>query len=245
MKKTLKILTAIALVIALAYIFAFFGNPLSRLLAEKSADKYIEETYPSYDFQRDKAFYNFKDGYYKVKLQDKASEDTAFSLSFDSFGSLQYDSYDSILFNTYTRFFMALYSYGDDLKEKNNKPYDISLDIAEGEDYENTLSLDQEVDLQNFPFKITATAKAYAKEPSLDQCMKILQDLDSLIRTTNFEPADYSVILVPEANKTADSDPESWANSVSVFNVPVDLVRAGDLEALEDLNNLQQGPKED
>lgn len=245
MKRNLKILLAIALVIALVYVVAFFGNPVSRLLAERSADKYIEETYPTYDFERAKAFYNFKDGYYNVKLQDKTSPDTAFSLAFDSFGRLQHDSYDSILFNTFTRFFTALYSYGDDLKEKNNKPYDIRLDIAEGEDYENTLSLDQEVDLQNFPFKITATAKAYAKDPSLDQCMKILQDLDSLIRATNFEPADYSVILVPEANKTADKDAESWANSVSVFNVPVDLVRAGDMAGLKDLYEIQQGPKED
>lgn len=245
MKKILKILIAIALVLALVYVFAFFGNPISRLLAERAADKYIEETYPSYDFQRDKAFYNFKDGYYKVKLQDKASPDTAFSLSFDSLGRLQYDSYDSILFNTFSRFFMALYYYGDDLKDKNNKPYDISLDVAEGEDYENTLSLDQEVDLDNFPFKITATAKAYSKDPSLDQCMKILQDLDGLISTTNLEPADYSVILLPEANKTSDGDAESWANSLSVFNVPVDLVRAGDMEGLKDLYKLQQGPKED
>ncbi len=245
MKKFFIILTAIALVCALVYLFAFFGNPVSRLLAERSADKYIEETYPGYDFQRAKAFYNFKDGYYKVKLQDKASKDTAFSLSFDSFGRLQHDDYDSILFNTFSRFFTALYSYGDDLVEKNNKPYDLLLDIAEGQDYESTLSLDQEVDLDNFPFKITATAKAYAKEPSLEECMEILQDLDSLIMKTNLEPADYSVILVPEANKTEDKGSESWQNSVAVFNVPIDLVRAGDMKALKDLYDLQQGPKED
>lgn len=245
MKKTLILLIAIALVIALVYVVAFFGNPISRLLAEKSADKYIEETYPAYDFERQRAFYNFKDGYYNVKLQDKASEDRAFSLAFDSFGRLKRDSYDSILFNTFSRFSTALYYYGDDLKEKNNKPYDIRLDIAEGEDYEKTLSLDQEVDLDNFPFKITATARAYSKEPSLEECMEILKDLDSLIMTTKLVSADYSVVLTPEENKTGDKDAESWQNSVSVFNVPVDLVRQGDLEGLKDLYDLQQGPKED
>lgn len=245
MKKILTLLVALALVIVLVYVVGFFGNPVSMLLAERSADKYIEETYPGRDFQREKAFYNFKDGYYNVKLQDKASEDTAFSLSFDSFGRLRRNSYDSILFNTYSRFFTALYSYGQDLVEKNNKPYELMLDIAEGEDYENILTLDQEVDLDNFPFKITATARAYAKDPSLEGCMEVLQDLDKLIETTNFEPADYSVILVPEANKTADKGSESWQNSLAVFNVPVDLVRAGDMEGLKDLYDLQQGPKED
>ena len=53
----------IGLFIFLAIIFAFiclafFGNPISRLMAEKSATKYIEANYKDLDLIRDRAYYN-------------------------------------------------------------------------------------------------------------------------------------------------------------------------------------------
>ena len=62
----------IGLFVLLAIIFSifyliFFGNPISRLIAERSATKYIETNYKDLDLNRDRAYYNFKDGYYIVR----------------------------------------------------------------------------------------------------------------------------------------------------------------------------------
>ena len=109
--------------ILLFFYIAFFGNPISRILAEKSATKYIETHYKDLDLNRDRAYYNFKDGYYIVRLRDKNSEDTKFYLGFDSFGKLKQDTYDSILFNTFIRLSDELNDYGEKLEKK----YKLSL----------------------------------------------------------------------------------------------------------------------
>ena len=111
----------------LFFYIAFFGNPISRLLAEKSADKYIEIHYKDLDLIRDRAYYNFKDGYYIVRLRDKNSEDTKFYLGFDSFARIKADTYYSILFNTSIRLSDELNAYGKSLEKKYNFPYEISL----------------------------------------------------------------------------------------------------------------------
>ena len=111
--------------ILLFFYIAFFGNPISRLMAEKSATKYIEIHYKDLELIRDRAHYNFKDGYYIVRFRDKNSEDTKFYLGFDSFGRLKANTYDSILFNTFIRLDNELSEYGKSLEKKYNFPYEI------------------------------------------------------------------------------------------------------------------------
>ena len=224
----------IGLFIFLAIIFAFiclafFGNPISRLMAEKSATKYIETHYKDLDLNLDKAYYNFKDGYYIVRLRDKNSEDTKFYLGFDSFGRLKANTYDSILFNTFIRLDNELSAYGKSLEKKYNFPYEISLTTV-NDDIEEKLVLDQKFDFNNFKEDVNAQAFGYAKKPSLEKCLDILCDLQKIMDKTSLKVTKYSIILIPEENKKPDGEAESWAGSVNVYDVPAEVVRNKDFK---------------
>lgn len=224
----------IGLFVLLAIIFSifyliFFGNPISRLIAERSATKYIEANYKDLDLDRDRAYYNFKDGYYIVRLSDKNSEDTKFYLGFDSFGKIKADTYDSILFNTFIRLDNELNDYGKSLAEEYNFPYKISLTTV-NDDIEEKLTLDQKFDFNNFKEDINAQALGYAKKPSLEKCFDLLCDLQKIMDKTSLKVTKYSIILIPEENKKPDGEAESWAGSVNVYDVPEEVVRNKDIK---------------
>ena len=216
-------------IILLFFYIAFFGNPISRLIAERSATKYIETNYKDLDLNRDRTYYNFKDGYYIVRLRDKNSEDTKFYLGFDSFGKIKADTYDSILFNTFIRLDNELNDYGKRLAEEYNFPYKISLTTV-NDDIEEKLTLDQKFDFNSFKEDINAQAFAYVKKPSLEECLDILCDLQKIMDKTSLKVMKYSIILIPEENKKPDGEAESWAGSVNVYDVPAEVVRNKDMK---------------
>lgn len=229
----------IGLFIFLAIIFAFiclafFGNPISRLIAERSATKYIEVNYKDLDLNRDRAYYNFKDGYYIVRLSDKNSEDTKFYLGFDSFGKIKVDTYDSILFNTFIRLSDELNDYGEKLEKKYKFPYKISLTTLNN-DLEDKLTLDQKFDFNNFKEDVNAQAFGYIKKPSLEECFDALCDLQKIMDKTSLKVTKYSIILVPEENKKPDGEAESWAGSISVSDVPQEVLRNKDIKEFKNI----------
>ncbi len=100
MKK--RILKITALVIALALIaglgwFAngLVGNPVSRFLAKRALDRYVEETYPHLDLNTERFGFDFKSIGYFAYVRSEGSMDTAFYIDMDMFGHVTYDSYDT------------------------------------------------------------------------------------------------------------------------------------------------------
>lgn len=221
-------------IIFLFFYFAIFGNPISRLIAEKSADKYIKTHYKDLDLKRDETFYNFKDGYYTVRLSSKKSKDTKFILGFDSFGKLKQNTYDSILFNTEIRLLDELREYGTTIQEKYNFPYEISLNTIEDVPRED-LVLDQEFDFDNFKKEVSAEVVGFSKNPSLEECLDVLCDSQKILDKTSLKVTKYSVILIPEENKKPDGEAESWQNSLGVYDVPTDVVRNRDLKEFKNI----------
>ena len=101
MKK--KILKVLALVLAIVLIIgigvfanALVGNPVSKVLATKSANEYIEKTYSDKDFVIEEVNYDFKTGGYYARVTSPTSIDSHFSLSFNLFGKLELDCYDDV-----------------------------------------------------------------------------------------------------------------------------------------------------
>ena len=68
-----KIALGIFVFIVLAVVNAMFGNPVSKALADRGADKVIAEKYGDLDLSREKVVYNFKLPEYVVHLQDKTA----------------------------------------------------------------------------------------------------------------------------------------------------------------------------
>src|SRR5690625_1968188 len=104
--KIISIVTGvIILAIGLLIANSLLGNPVSKMVAKNSAQKYLEETYSEEDFIIEDIFYNFKDGAYNVKVISPSSIDSHFYLTIP-FKKIVRDSYeDDVLsgWNTYQR----------------------------------------------------------------------------------------------------------------------------------------------
>lgn len=97
-RKALKI---IALILALVLIGgiswfanALVGNPVSKYLAGKNAEKYISEIYPEEDFLVREVRYDFKVCGYYAKIYSPRSIDSDFELRIDFIGKVLYDTYE-------------------------------------------------------------------------------------------------------------------------------------------------------
>ena len=85
------VLAIILIAFAILLANAFFGNPISKALAQNTAQKYFQQTYSNTDYELGDVTYSFKDGFYYAPISSPSSIDTHFSLAIDSFGRLQHD----------------------------------------------------------------------------------------------------------------------------------------------------------
>lgn len=130
MKKIVQLFirgTSILLIGTILYYWnAFFGNPVSKMLATQAAEDYIEEQYPNMEFEEVKANYNFKNGTYDAQLQAKNSVDTHFSLNISQTGQVVNDGYDfyvSSKLNTWYRINDEYSEMVDEVFLAENFPY--------------------------------------------------------------------------------------------------------------------------
>ena len=239
MTKTMKIILytalAILLAIALFIVLSFYGNPISKIMADKAADQYLETHHRDLDLVHERAYYNFKDGTYVVELWDKNSIDTKFTLEFDSFGKMKRDTFDDRLFNTFRRYMGFLDDLADEIAKDSGLDFVIWLRPDDDTDYRDYLTLDQDFDKDNLPSKITAEFKDYAEKPSLDDLMNGLKKVYEALKERNIAVSEYSGLVVPNADKAEEGEAESWANAISAGDVPERVIVDGDMEELKRL----------
>ena len=239
MSKTMKIILytalAILLAIVLFIVLSLFGNPISKIMAEKAADQYLETHHRDLDLVHERAYYNFKDGTYVVRLWDKHSIDTKFTLEFDSFGKMKRDTFDDRLFNTFRRYMGFLDDLADEIAKDSGLDFVIWLRPDDDADYRDYLTLDQDFDKDNLPSKVTADFKAYAEKPSLDDLMNGLKKVYEALKERNIAVSEYSGLVVPNADKAEEGKAESWANAISAGDVPERVIVDGDMEELKRL----------
>lgn len=109
---------------------AFVGNPVSKILANRNAEKYIEETYQDMELEINKATYNFKDCKYNVHVKSSTSIDTHFSLGISSTGNIIWDSYENYVlnkFNTWQRLDSQYRKMVDNIFESEDFPYESDI----------------------------------------------------------------------------------------------------------------------
>ena len=239
MTKTMKIILytalAILLAIALFIVLSFYGNPISKILADKAADQYLETHHRDLDLVHERAYYNFKDGTYVVRLWDKNSIDTKFTLEYDSFGKMKHDTFDDRLFNTFRRYMGFLDDLGDEIAKDSGLDFVIWLRPDDDIDYRAYLTLDQDFDAKALPSKVEAGFKAYAEKPSLDDLMNGLKKVYEALKERNIAVSEYSGLVVPNADKAEEGRAESWANAISAGDVPERVIVDGDMEELKRL----------
>ena len=240
MKFTLKRIFLTVLVLFVLFVAnALFGNPVSKFLAERGADRIIAAKYRDLDLSRENVIYNLKDGDYIVFLEDKNSVDSQFALHFDSFGRLTWDSYDDRIFNTMMRFDRVVAQYGRSREKKYGFPYTITLSSWDKEDPAEYLKVDQPVDIKHLPYKLQAQAYGVGKDATAEEAMAVLKQLQQIMDKEGLKVVDYAIDLVPEKDRGKDDEVETWEDMYSAYEVPADVVRRGDVKAMEDLVKLQ------
>lgn len=225
--------TGVALAIILFFAVAFFGNPISRVLANKAANDYLKTHYTELELEKDRAFYNFKDAKYIVRLQDKNSPDSQFALSFDSLGRLKYDSYGDRELNTFRRYVDFLNNLSDEIANENGFDFDFRLSPSGEEYYRSYLNLDQVFDENDLPSTVVANFKSYAESPSLEDIMNNLKKVQAALSKRKISVESFSGMIIPLADKAEKGKAETWRNALSVFDVPEKVIVNGDMKALK------------
>ena len=233
--KKLLIYTSIgvALAIILFFAVAFFGNPISRALANKAANDYLKTHYTELELEKERAFYNFKDAKYVVRLQDKNSPDSSFELSFDSLGHLKYDSYGDRELNTFRRYVDFLNNLSDEIANENGFDFDFRLSPSGEEYYRSYLNLDQAFDANDLPSTVVANFKSYAESPCLEDIMDNLKKVQAVLSKRKIPVESFSGLIIPLADKEDEDKAETWANAINVFGVPEKVIVDGDMKALK------------
>ena len=237
-KKSKIILNAVLTILLLVVMFTqfvFYGNPISKILADKAADEYLKTHYTDLDLVHERAYYDFKDGTYVVRLWDKNSIDTKFTLEFDSFGKMKRDTFDDRLFNTFRRYMGFLDDVADEIAKDSGLDFVIWLRPDDDTDYRDYLTLDQDFDADNLPSKVMAGFKTYAEKPSLEDLMNGLKKLYEALKERDIAVSTYSGLIIPNADKKEDGEAETWKNAVSVNDVPEKVIVDGDMEELKRL----------
>ncbi len=134
--KAAAFLTAAIFIIGLGiFANALVGNPVSKMLAKRTANAYLDERYADTDFYIESVHYSFKLPSYTVKIKSKSSDDSYFSLEIDSLGKLLLDHYDSMVANrgnTARRLDDAYRNLTDAVWESPSFPFTLSSGIAYG-----------------------------------------------------------------------------------------------------------------
>ena len=127
-KRTLKIIAAVTAFVILGglgwFANAMVGNPVSKMLAARAAEKHLEETYAGTDYYIERISFNFKDGNYHAFIKSPTSMDTEFSLSITMLGELQLDTYEDVAdgFNTARRLEQEYRKLADTIFENPSFP---------------------------------------------------------------------------------------------------------------------------
>lgn len=232
MKKTTKIIAILVAFILIGGILfagnAFVGNPISKMLATNTAEKYINQHYAGTDYIIEKVNYNFKDGGYYARIKSPSSMDTHFSLSISSLGKLGRDSYEDMVTsgrNTWDRIdneyrktveavfnaegfpYVSHISYGS-MKKKDSAEQE-GVDKNFGLDAEN-LVLDQAYDVRALGAK-HGEIIFYAQDETVSakRAAEILLDITRILDEENVPFYAITFVLQKPRNQDAPSPDKS------------------------------------
>lgn len=260
-KKFLKVLALVVAIILIIGIGIFanglVGNPVSKYLATKSANEYLEKTYSDKDFVIEEVNYDFKTGGYYARVTSPTSIDSHFSLSFDLMGKLVLDAYDDVTsgWNTAYRIGEEYRKEVDKVFENNEFPFfmhisygDIEFTSEEyGEDssrpdyaiYKETLEIDGIYDIDELGKKAgKLTVYIYDNDVTEENLAEILLNIKSVFDKSGV--TFYAIDCVLEKSKpeaSADGSVPKDPPRIEVLNFLYSDIYENDLmERVKDSN---------
>ena len=245
MNKTIRILAGLGAAALIIFLFiitmAFTGNPISKVLATRTANKYMEEKYPDLEVQREETYYNFKDGNYGVKYIDRKSKDIHFTIGTDYLGRLSYDGYERDVLSKWNTRLRLESEYSNYVEKiiKDNLDYDYHMILpstfGEGEKDENlsNLEVDMIFNLENIPFKQEINLSIFEENRTWERLAEVILQVDDLMKEKNLDIFKYTISLEGK-REDGKIDPEA---SIGVYDFPRELLNSEELpKVLEDFS---------
>lgn len=229
-KKVFKIVGILIISSVILVINGFLGNPVSRILANKSSNKYIKQNYSRLNLEKEKNFYSFKDGNYHVVVQSKDSIDTNFHIYINSFGKVVGDTYSSINFNTWLRL-------DEEVREKispifkSGLNYDIE-NIRVGlssNTMDESLELDMKLDIYNPAIPYEIHVGIYTDDLTYEKIAEIALDIEEIMKEEKLSIIYMSFVLIPLSNREEEGKAISWNNALTAFDIPVEILKSDDI----------------
>lgn len=201
MKKRILKITALVLALVLLAGLAWFangvlGNPVSRILAKRALNQYVEQKYAHLDLSTERFGFDFKSGGYFAYVCSETSQDTAFYIDMDMLGHVTYDSYDTWVghkYNTELRIREEYRKMAEQVFHSGNIPYELDIksgdiefagDVEWGESLydfaisREILELDKLYDIRELGRQAgVLTIYAFDEEVSVDRAVQIVLDI--------------------------------------------------------------------
>lgn len=138
----------LAVCITLGYfINGFLGNPVSKFLAKKEAEKRLATEYADTDYYLDELRYSFKDCSYHAYIESESSPDSSFTIYLGMNGRLLYDDFDSRVIGRQNTARRIDAEYRDAVNQiLFDGEFAYEFDIGYG-----TLLFDRDISLKDFP----------------------------------------------------------------------------------------------
>lgn len=245
MKRAIKIFAGIGgvvlIIILVVLTMSFTGNPISKVLATRSADAYIDEKYPDLELMREETYYEFKRGNYIVEYRQVGSKDIHFGIGTDHFGRITDDGYEEEVrskWNTRERLNDELNDYVNKIL-RDHLDYDFDMILAdtfgdeENEERVSELEIDMIFDLENIPLDQYLSIYIYEEDRSLEKLSEVLLEVDALMEANNLNISKYSMVLVEPMD-----DETSFDDTLGVQDFPKEDLDAEDLiQRLEEEHN--------
>lgn len=245
MKRAIKIFAGIGgvvlIIILVVLTMSFTGNPISKVLATRSADAYIDEKYPDLELMREETYYEFKRGNYIVEYRQVDSKDIHFGIGTDHFGRITDDGYEEEVrskWNTRERLNDELNDYVNKIL-RDHLDYDFDMILAdtfgdeENEERVSELEIDMIFDLENIPLDQYLSIYIYEEDRSLEKLSEVLLEVDALMEANNLNISKYSMVLVEPMD-----DETSFDDTLGVQDFPKEDLDAEDLiQRLEEEHN--------
>lgn len=245
MNRTIRVIAGIGALILIGLLLiitmAFTGNPISKLLATRTANKYIEENYSNMELQREEAYYNFKDESYGVRYINPRSKDIHFSIETDYLGRLKVDGYERDVlskWNTRIRLEDEYNSYVEKII-RDNLNYDYNMVFAstfvdgDKDDMLSDLEIDMIFDLKDIPYPQDLSIYIYEDNRTWDRLAEVILQVDEVIEKEDLDIFTYTIML-EEARDEESKEGEMFG----VYGFPKEFLDMDNLpRVLKEFNN--------
>lgn len=207
MSRTIRIIAGIGALILIGLLLiitmAFTGNPISKMLATRTANKYIEEKYSDLELQREETYYNFKDESYGVRYVNRRSKDIHFSIGTDYLGRLKYDGYERDVLSKWNTRIRLEDEYNNYVEKiiRDNLDYDYNMIFAstfvdgEKDDMLSDLEIDMIFDLKDIPYPQDLSIYIYENDRTWDRLAEVILQVDEVIGKEDLDILTYTIML--------------------------------------------------